>query len=242
MASLLADRVYDQLLSQIIERKYKPGDRLPSEAALCEELQVSRNTLRAAINKLCILGFTETRRGGGTYVKTVGSDVYLNFFVPALLTSQYDLLQIMQLRRGVEVESARAAAMNATEEDIEELTLQYQRCCEDISRMSEFADNNISFHTVVAKASHNILLEKMMDIIRMMTLQELQGFQVAQGTDIDSTFFHRMVLECIKNRKPDEAAYFMSRHLDLVIDRVSQYVHENQTESEKAEKTEEKEY
>ena len=116
MAAALVEQTYDALMQMIMDGNYKPGDRLPSEMILCNNLQVSRNTLRAALNKLNVLGFTETRQGGGTYMRAVDSSVYLNFFVPATLTSSMDLLEIMQFRKGIEVEAARLAAENATEE------------------------------------------------------------------------------------------------------------------------------
>ena len=110
MAAALVEQTYDALMQMIMDGNYKPGDRLPSEMVLCNDLQVSRNTLRAALNKLNVLGFTETRQGGGTYMRAVDSSVYLNFFVPATLTSSMDLLEIMQFRKGIEVEAARLAA------------------------------------------------------------------------------------------------------------------------------------
>ena len=110
MAASLVEQTYNRLLDMIIKKEYRPGDRLPSEMVLCEEFEVSRNTLRAALNKLAALGFTETRKGGGTYVKVVDSDVYLNFFVPALLTHNVSLLEMMRFRKGIEVEAARQAA------------------------------------------------------------------------------------------------------------------------------------
>lgn len=118
MAAALVEQTYDALMQMIMDGNYKPGDRLPSEMVLCNDLQVSRNTLRAALNKLNVLGFTETRQGGGTYMRAVDSSVYLNFFVPATLTSSMDLLEIMQFRKGIEVEAARLAAENADRKSV----------------------------------------------------------------------------------------------------------------------------
>ena len=224
MAATLVEQVYNQLLKMIIRRELKPGDRLPSEMVLCDQMGVSRNTLRAALNKLDALGFTVSRQGGGTYVKEVDSDVYLNFFVPALLTHNVNLLEVMQFRKGIEVEAARLAAANATDEDIAELSELLEHCKKNSDEMERFAQSNTDFHTAVAKASHNMMFKKMMEIIRMMILTEMQNFLVAQGEDVDSTFYHEMVLRCIIEGKPEEAAFFMERHLTLVIKRVEKYV------------------
>ena len=224
MAATLVEQVYNQLLKMIIRRELKPGDRLPSEMVLCDQMVVSRNTLRAALNKLDALGFTVSRQGGGTYVKEVDSDVYLNFFVPALLTHNVNLLEVMQFRKGIEVEAARLAAANATDEDIAELSELLEHCKKNLDEMERFAQSNTDFHTAVAKASHNMMFKKMMEIIRMMILTEMQNFLVAQGEDVDSTFYHEMVLRCIIEGKPEEAAFFMERHLTLVIKRVEKYV------------------
>ena len=113
MAAALVEQTYDALMQMIMDGNYKPGDRLPSEMILCNNLQVSRNTLRAALNKLNVLGFTETRQGGGTYMRAVDSSVYLEFLCPGNAYLQYGLLEIMQFRKGIEVEAARLAAENA---------------------------------------------------------------------------------------------------------------------------------
>lgn len=224
MAATLVEQTYDNLLNMIIEKEIRPGERLPSEMILCDMFDVSRNTLRAAINKLGVLGFTETRQGGGTYVKEVDSDVYLNFFVPALLTHNVDLLSIMQFRKGIEVEATRLAAAQATEEDMEELKELLEQCKSSRQSMREFASANTDLHYCIAKSSHNKMFEKMMEIIRIMILPEMQNFLAVQGSDIDSTFYHEMILKCIIDHKPDEAAYFMERHMTVVMERVEEYV------------------
>ena len=192
MAAALVEQTYDALMQMIMDGNYKPGDRLPSEMILCNNLQVSRNTLRAALNKLNVLGFTETRQGGGTYMRAVDSSVYLNFFVPATLTSSMDLLEIMQFRKGIEVEAARLAAENATEEDVVLLRQLFEQCTEGRKNMRTFASRNTDFHFEIAKASHNMLYIKMMEIVSRMILPVMQDFLDAQGTDIDSTFYHGM--------------------------------------------------
>lgn len=229
MSISLVDQTYDRLLNMIAERKYKPGDRLPSEMVLSEELNVSRNTLRAALNKLSTLGITETRQGGGTYVKEVDGDVYLNFFIPAVLTHNLDLLEIMRFRKGIEVECARQAAEEATEEHIEKLKGLLKQCitCAETSDFEAYDIADTNFHGVVAEASGNVMFIKIMEIIRLLLKPEMQNFLEFQNTVIDSNYYHEMVLRCIIHRKPDEAAYFMEQHMSLIVERVKHYVTTN---------------
>lgn len=226
MATTLVDQTYDRLMEMLIQEGYKAGDRFPSEMVLCEMLDVSRNTLRAALNKMNALGFTEARQGGGTYVREVGSDVYLNFLIPAMFSHNVGLLEIMRFRRGIETEIARQAAEEATQDDIRELKILLENCRQSAEekKMKEFASANTDFHSMLAKASGNKLFVEIMKIIRLMILPEMQEFLDDQKSDIDSNFYHEMILRCIIDGKPDEAAFFMDRHLQLVVDRVRKYV------------------
>ena len=62
--------VFDQMQELLIRGEWKPGDRLPSENELAEMFNVSRITIRQALQKLSVLGLVETRFGEGSVVKT----------------------------------------------------------------------------------------------------------------------------------------------------------------------------
>ena len=64
----LYERASDVLLAYISENGYQPGDRLPGEHSLAEEVGVSRNTLREAMAELRNMGLVERRQGAGTFV------------------------------------------------------------------------------------------------------------------------------------------------------------------------------
>jgi len=209
----------------LVSGHYKEGDKLPSENELSEKYGVSRNTVRAALNKLKVLGFTETKHGGGTTVRKIGSDMYMNFFVPALLQEDHGVLDVLEFRKGIEVQAVRLAAERADEKDILLLReLLGQAETSNISgEMRDFAFHNTNFHAAIAKASHNSMFEKMMEIISSIIMLKMQDFLYEQGHDIDSAFYHKMVFECILNNKPDEAAFFMDKHLTKIIDRVKSF-------------------
>ncbi len=223
MGSALTEQIYDELLKMVIEEKYKPGDRLPSENELSEKFGVSRNTLRTALNKLNILGFCETRHGGGTFIKAISGDVYLNFFMPALLMDANDLIEVMEFRRGIECQAVKLAAVRATEDDIRILSSIIKQCEQSLGDMERFAYYNTNFHNQIAKASHNRMFERMMEIVRSIIMTKMQDFLSTQGHDIDSHFYHTVILQCIINQKPEEAALMMDKHLSLVVERVREF-------------------
>jgi GntR family transcriptional regulator len=64
----LAKQVYQLLLERIHSNVYSPDHRMPSEDRLAEELQVSRTTVRAALDVLTAEGYVLRRHGDGTYV------------------------------------------------------------------------------------------------------------------------------------------------------------------------------
>jgi GntR family transcriptional regulator len=64
----LYERVRQSIATSIMDGTYVPGDRLPSEARLAEDLGVNRLTVRRAIEELARAGLVESRQGSGTYV------------------------------------------------------------------------------------------------------------------------------------------------------------------------------
>ena len=71
--------VADRLKAWIISNNLKPGDRLPTEQKLSEELGVARHTLREGIKRLSQLGIIGSRTGSGMYVKNVSFDVFSEY-------------------------------------------------------------------------------------------------------------------------------------------------------------------
>ena len=64
----LYERVRQAIAASITDGTYSPGDKLPSEARLADELGVNRLTVRRAIEELARAGAVESRQGSGTYV------------------------------------------------------------------------------------------------------------------------------------------------------------------------------
>lgn len=223
MSASLVEQTYDALMQMIVNLEYRPGDRLPSENALCEELDVSRNTLRAALNKLSALGFTESRQGGGTYLRAVHPEDFLDMFIPATLSGEMNIIDILQFKSGIESQAAALAAVNATDEDIARMNECIAQCSHENMQgeTGALSAGNVSFHNAVVQATHNALYTRISEILNLM-LTALGEEHQADGSDVDGTFYHGMVVRSIQNHKPEEASFFMQRHMALIIEHVAE--------------------
>lgn len=80
----LPDRVADELIARIFTGEYGPGDRLPAERTLCEELGVDRTSLRMALRQLSRMNLIESRRGSGITVLDYRTHAGLDFLAAVL--------------------------------------------------------------------------------------------------------------------------------------------------------------
>src|SRR5215207_4654108 len=64
----LSGEIYRQVRSAIVDRRLRPGDRLPPSRELARELAVARATVTVAYERLAGEGFVEVRQGAGTFV------------------------------------------------------------------------------------------------------------------------------------------------------------------------------
>ena len=73
--SIQPQRMYEQIAAELTrlirERDFHPGDRLPPERELAQQLGVSRPSVREAMIALETAGVIEVRTGSGTYVRSV---------------------------------------------------------------------------------------------------------------------------------------------------------------------------
>ncbi|MDD3997937.1 MAG: FadR/GntR family transcriptional regulator [Sphaerochaetaceae bacterium] len=221
-----SEKIFEEILNLITAGVYKDGDRIPSENELKEKHGVSRNTVRLALNKLSTLGIIETKRGDGSFIKAAKMNVPLKLMVSNLIFEKQDFDQILEFRRAIEIEAIKLAADRATPKDLGKLRQVLKKMQEmaAIKDMAAFADLDHEMHILFARASQNKMFDSMIEIIHSILTADMRKLLERQGQDIDSLFYHESILFCLENHKPTEAAYFMERHMDVVIERVHQKI------------------
>jgi DNA-binding FadR family transcriptional regulator len=154
----LVDQVICQLRQSVVGGEWPVGHRIPNEAVLVESLGVGRNTVREAIRALAHAGLFEVRQGDGTYVRATSE---VSGALRRLCGTE--LRDILQVRRGLEVEGARLAAAHRTADDIDDLRSLLARRdeCQRNGRDVDFARADAEFHLAIVRCSHNAILTEL---------------------------------------------------------------------------------
>ena len=100
-------QIVKQLRELIIDRHIQPGDKLPSERVLCEQLNTSRSSVREALRSLELLGLIETRHGGGTFLADVSGNQLVEILSSFILQEEQSQKDVHATREMHEREAIR---------------------------------------------------------------------------------------------------------------------------------------
>ena len=152
----LVDQVIDQLKEQITSGSWPMHGKIPTETVLAEHLGVGRNTVREAVRALTHAGLLECRQGDGTYVRAISE--LSGAMARRLRTAEQ--LEILEVRRALEVEAARLAAARRTDKDILsiEAALAEREKAWASGEPDRFVESDLAFHVAVVEATHNSVL------------------------------------------------------------------------------------
>ncbi len=212
-AMKLSDKAKTNLLELItVQKKYKPGDKLPNENDLATELGVSRTTLREAIQYLSTQGVLEIRRGKGTYVAD-NSIAKEEFGFDELNVMHIKIKDLYELRMMFEPDMAYYATQRATEEEIAEI-LRLGEQLEEVSKTNQEAPVlNEQFHIAIARASHNEFGVKLMEIINEALIQAFEESRISQILYTDVVDDHRMIMNYLRLRDAEGVREAMRLHM-----------------------------
>ncbi|WP_075718968.1 FadR/GntR family transcriptional regulator [Roseburia sp. 499] len=211
--SRLSDRTADSILSMItVEKRFLPGDKLPNENILSEELKVSRTTLREAIRILATGGILEIRRGRGTFVR---EDLEIDNpkELEPLTSTEVKVRDLYEMRLIFEPEAAYYAALRATDKEIERIVSLGAEIEERIRQEKDRTEVEQAFHKSIAKATHNEFMNQLMPVIyeginkgvRLSKVHE----EAVQATLVD----HKMLMDFLKVRNAEGARNAMRIHI-----------------------------
>lgn len=152
----------DQIKQLILTRGLTPGDPLPTEAELCEELDVSRSSVREAIRTLSTLDIVDVRHGHGTYVGPMSLDPMVEALVFRGVLSPEGSLQalreVVEVRLALDLSMAERVVEAAQAQADPELDELVAEMVDKAGRGEYFLDEDRAFHTRLFGAIDNRLV------------------------------------------------------------------------------------
>jgi GntR family transcriptional repressor for pyruvate dehydrogenase complex len=206
---------WESLRKLIARDGYKSGDRLPSERELAQKIGVGRPAVREAIKALSILDILESRPGTGTFVKSA-STMSLNWPEGKDLNLDFDMLQLLEVRKMIEPHAASLCAQRATLQQLSELESHLRSQEASLQDREAVAKSDYLFHDVIVRSAGNAILE---DTIHYLSPLLVHSRQITAASAPDMTRMareHRAIFEAIRRGQPDLAARAMTDHLGSV--------------------------
>jgi GntR family transcriptional repressor for pyruvate dehydrogenase complex len=210
----LTRQVFEQLKDQIITGKWQPGYKIPSENQLVDILNVSRITIREALQALVALDLLEKKRGQGTFVKNTFSE---SFFISLLPLIQFDRSQaayMHEYRKIVEVGSIELVVERASIEDIKRLRSILKEMNKYKNNNSDnFALEDLNFHLALSQITKNPIIIRANFVIKDFFRNHMVKIVEAMGTE-PGLYYHEQIIQAIEEKDRKKARNLMKEHLE----------------------------
>jgi DNA-binding FadR family transcriptional regulator len=216
----------DLLGERIVRGGWSPGDAIPPEPMLCEELQVSRTVVREAVKSLVAKGLVTTGPKVGTRV--LPSEQW-NWFDPdvirwqssAGLTREF-LRDLQDLRRVLEPAAVRLAAQRATAKDIREIEEAYAGMRRAIEEGGDYVTYDLRFHQGLLRACRNRMIVQMSKAIGALLRTSFEISTTKKDGPRQSLPLHRAVLDAVIAHDPVRAEKAISVLIDGAANDIEQ--------------------
>lgn len=211
-------------LAEMVERAgLTVGDRLPPEISLAASLGVGRSTIREALNRWEGLGLINRRRGDGTYLAArVQSSQGV---APTMVRLEGEaLLRLLDVRRTLEQEVARRAALHATPAQRIKIAKLCDTLIAEVDAHRDWSDADAAFHLAIYESAGNPMFAQ---ILRSLGQAQERSSGSPFGSEEfarDSFPLHRNLADAIVAADPDAASLAVNRMLDAVVDDIRRLI------------------
>ena len=220
----LSRGLFEQLSEQIKSGRLAAGARLPTEEELSRAARVSRTVVREAVAALRADGLVVTRQGVGAFVSAAPQQAPFRIDADGM-RSIGDMLHVMELRLGVEIESAGLAAERATKPQLRAITGALEAMDRAAAQGKDAVDQDLELHRAIAEATGNLQFPRFLQFIgrhliprRIVSgMPESMGGREAYLKLLQEE--HHAIVDAIRNRDPKAAREAMRRHLTRSVER-----------------------
>lgn len=207
----VVQQVINALTDAMINRELRPGDKIPTEAEMAENMGVGRNSIREAIKILVHLGVLEIRRAEGTFVCEGFSESMIDPMIYGIILDKEDSYEnLMELREMIEVGVLQLAMAKVKEEELKSLKEKLGHMKTAIEAGSENVENAFwadnEFHDAICNIGKNPLVNKINQVVRVLTYSmrfTTVETMIKTGRGQELYEAHQKIYEMIENKVTD---------------------------------------
>ena len=207
----VVQQVINALTDAMINRELRPGDKIPTEAEMAENMGVGRNSIREAIKILVYLGVLEIRRAEGTFVCEGFSESMIDPMIYGIILDKEDSYEnLMELREMIEVGVLQLAMAKVKEEELKSLKEKLGHMKTAIEAGSENVENAFwadnEFHDAICNIGKNPLVNKINQVVRVLTYSmrfTTVETMIKTGRGQELYEAHQKIYEMIENKVTD---------------------------------------
>lgn len=217
--SSLVDRVEENIVQLLQEKKLKVGDSIPTEQELSVNLGVSRTVVREALLRLRMMGLIESKKRKGSVITSPDLFGVLSKSMNPHILDQDTLREIFEIRLVLEIGMADFIFQHITPSDIEELK-KIVNNEPSVSQNYLFnIDHEIAFHGKLYDITGNATLRKFQGmLLPIFDYVHNSGMLKKQGQN--KYVSHKGLVDILENGSPELFRNAMRNHLENHFTRV----------------------
>ncbi|GAA4329036.1 transcriptional regulator LldR [Pigmentiphaga soli] len=206
-----------KIMAFLKDRRFEPGEKLPSERYLAARFGVGRNALREAIAMLSALRVLETKANSGIYLKDTAAES--SFEAIVLLSelgttpSAREVVDMMEVRITLELDAMTRACEHRTEEDIRQLREILRQTDAVLAANGNMVELDQAFHMKLASSSHNVVLVRILHAFYLLSLQRRRVYFENVEAGRAAARQHHMLVDAIEQRNAAAAREIMQKHM-----------------------------
>jgi DNA-binding FadR family transcriptional regulator len=220
--------IRDYIKQYILDNDLKPGDALPTEGKLVEDLGVGRSSVREAVKSLQSVGIVDVRQGNGLFVRELNFDPMLEAFIFGMQFDPNTLAELLQIRTWLEVAVIGDAVEHLTDDDLSKLDAILQKWGERVRDGEEYSDLDESFHQIIYGVLKNQTMMKLFSAF-WTSFTSLDNEITHDSDPEDVLRFHHAILDAIRMRDPNLTRNQLSQHFEHVKKRIDEFLGRRKT-------------
>ena len=207
----------DAIKAHIRDNHLHVGDPLPGEGYFAGQLGVSRAVMREAFGAMAALKLLDVANGRRARVGALDGSVIADSLDHAISTAQISVMDVWEVRRLIEVETAALAARNATDEQVARIVALAESMTYDNLDQAHTTEADIAFHLTIAEGCGNALFRQIVvSFVPLMRVAVPRAWRTRQTEEQrnDIVNRHRRLAAAIAEGSPEQARINMAAHFD----------------------------